>query len=83
MIFTRRSRELGFSLGQVRVLLGLASGRRMTCAKVKTLTEAHVADIRQKVKALERLERVLKVLAARCPGDEMSDCPILDALAEN
>ena len=42
LIFIRRSRELGFTLDQVRALLGLAGGRRMTCAKVKTLTEAHV-----------------------------------------
>jgi MerR family transcriptional regulator, mercuric resistance operon regulatory protein len=32
LVFIRRSRELGFSLNQVRELLGLAHGRRMTCA---------------------------------------------------
>jgi MerR family mercuric resistance operon transcriptional regulator len=55
LIFIRRSRELGFTLDQVRALLGLAGGRRMTCAKVKTLTEAHVGDIRRKVKDLSVL----------------------------
>jgi|RhiMetdeSRZDD1v2_1073273.scaffolds.fasta_scaffold78768_5 MerR family mercuric resistance operon transcriptional regulator len=81
LVFIRRARELGFSLAQVRVLLGLTGGRRLTCAKVKSITEQHIADIRRKVKDLRRLERVLNAMVARCRGDEMPNCPILDALA--
>jgi len=82
LVFIRRSRELGFSLDQVRALLGLRDGRR-TCARVKTITEQHIADIRRKLKDLKRLERVLSAMAAQCPGDEMPDCPILEALARS
>jgi len=81
LVFIRRSRQLGFSLDQVRELLGLSSGRRMTCAKVKTITEQHLADIRRRVRDLQRLERVLSGMAAQCRGDEMANCPILEALA--
>ena len=81
LVFIRRSRQLGFSLDQVRELLGLSSGRRMTCAKVKTITEQHLADIRRRVRDLQRLERVLSGMAAQCRGDEMTNCPILEALA--
>jgi MerR family transcriptional regulator, mercuric resistance operon regulatory protein len=81
LVFIRRSRALGFSLRQVRVLLGLSNGRRMTCAKVKNMTEQHIADIRRRVKDLRRLERVLRDMAAQCQGEERLDCPILDALA--
>jgi MerR family transcriptional regulator, mercuric resistance operon regulatory protein len=81
LVFIRRSRALGFSLRQVRVLLGLSNGRRMTCAKVKSMTEQHIADIRRRVKDLKRLERVLRDMAAQCQGEERLDCPILDALA--
>ena len=80
LLFIRRSRQLGFSLDQVRELLGLSSGRRMTCARVKTITEQHIADIRRRVKDLKRLERVLSELTSQCRGDEMGECPILDAL---
>lgn len=83
LIFIRRSRQLGFSLDQVRELLGLSHGRRMACAKVKTITEEHIADIRRKVRDLQRLERVLSGMAAQCRGDEMADCPILEALTHN
>jgi len=80
LAFIRRGRELGFSLDQIRDLLGLVRGHELTCADVKTLTEQHVADIRRKLKDLKKLEHVLNDLAARCHGKEVPDCPILDTL---
>lgn len=80
LTFIRRSRELGFSLDQTRDLLGLVRGHGQTCAEVKVMTEQHVAEIRNKVKDLKRLERVLNDLASRCHGNEVPDCPILEAL---
>ena len=79
--FIRRARELGFSLDEVRDLLGLARGHSLTCADVKALTEQHIAGIKRKVADLRRLERVLGQLAAQCHGNRVPDCPILEALA--
>lgn len=81
LTFIRRGRELGFTLDQVRDLLGLVRGHGLTCAEVKAMTVGHVVDIRRKVKDLKRLARVLNELAARCHGKEVPDCPILDALS--
>ena len=80
LLFVRRARELGFSLDEVRLLLELTR-RRSACAEVKSITERHIANIRQKVKELKRLELALSAMVAQCRGDEISDCPILDALA--
>jgi MerR family mercuric resistance operon transcriptional regulator len=80
LVFIRRGRQLGFTIDEIRELLGLARGQGLTCAKVKTMTEMHVAGIRSKVKDLRKLERVLKDLAARCHGREVPDCPFLEAL---
>lgn len=80
LAFIRRGRELGFSLDEIRDLLGLVRGHRLTCAEVKAMTERHIADIRRKVKDLKQLGRVLDDLAAECHGREVPDCPILDAL---
>ena len=82
LTFIRRGRELGFSLDQIRELLGLVRGNDLTCAKVKAMTEEHVADIRRKVKDLRKLERVLIELASKCSGNAVPDCPILDALSD-
>lgn len=82
LTFIRRGRELGFSLDQIRELLGLVRGHDLTCAEVKAMTEEHVTDIRRKVKDLRKLERVLTDLAAECSGKAVPDCPILDALSD-
>jgi MerR family mercuric resistance operon transcriptional regulator len=71
LTFIRRGRELG-----------LVRGHDLTCAEVKAMTEEHVTDIRRKIKDLKKLERVLTELAARCSGNAVPDCPILDALAD-
>ena len=81
LIFVRRARELGFSLGEVRALLQLTGGQRNACATVKSITEKHIAVIRQRVKELNRLERALGALVAQCRGEEIPGCPILEALA--
>jgi DNA-binding transcriptional MerR regulator len=46
LMFIRRSRALGFSLGEIRGLLGLEHGHRLTCGEVKSLTEQHITDMR-------------------------------------
>lgn len=80
LIFIRRARELGFSLKEVRALLGLGGGHDLTCGEVRALTQHHIAAIRHKVQDLKRLERILSDLAAQCKADKVPDCPILDAL---
>ena len=81
LVFVRRARELGFSLEEVRALLQLTGGRRNACAAVKSITEKHIADIRQRVRELNRLERALSTMVNQCRGGDTLDCPILDALA--
>jgi MerR family transcriptional regulator, mercuric resistance operon regulatory protein len=80
LVFIRRSRELGFSLDEIRILLGLERTHKLTCGELKALAERHVTGIRQKIRDLKKLERVLSDLAARCHGGKVPACPILDAL---
>ena len=80
LTFIRRSRELGFTLEEVRGLLRLVDGGSYTCAEVKALTLDHAAEVRRKVADLRKLERVLKEMAAECDGGEVPQCPIIDTL---
>ena len=79
--FVLRARELGFSLGDVRGLLGLGDGALRTCAEVREKTEAHLADVRAKIADLERIEAVLSRTAALCSGGDRPECPVLEAIA--
>ena len=78
--FVRRSRELGFTLDTVRNLLSHIDGGDYTCAEIKSIAVAHLADVRTKLADLKRLERGLKDMIATCDGGDVIDCPILDAL---
>ena len=78
--FIRRSRELGFTLDQVRTLLGLVDGRRYTCAQVKRITVEHLGEIHRKVADLRKIERVLKEMATQCDGGAVPKCAVIEAL---
>jgi MerR family mercuric resistance operon transcriptional regulator len=78
--FIRRSRDLGFTLEEVRGLLRMIDGHDYTCDEVKVLTLNHLQEVQQKIADLRRLERVLKTMAAECEGGNIPDCPIIDAL---
>jgi MerR family mercuric resistance operon transcriptional regulator len=80
LTFIRRSRELGFSLEEVRGLLGLVEGGH-SCGDVKAMALGHVAHIRAKIADLRRMERTLVETAARCEGGTAPDCPIVDVLS--
>ncbi|MCF8721972.1 MerR family transcriptional regulator [Nitrospina gracilis] len=78
--FIRRARALGFSLDNVRRLLTLSEGRQKSCDKVQTLAEAHLEDIRSRIRDLKAMEKVLKELVSQCTGRTAPACPILDSL---
>lgn len=79
--FVMRARELGFTLEEVRDLLALVDGGAQTCGEVQGLANAHLASVRAKIADLQRIERVLSTTVAQCTGDDVPDCPVIDALA--
>lgn len=79
--FIRRAQELGFTLKDVRELLGLSKQRDV--ARVKKAAEKKLADVEQRIAALERVRSGLSQLIGACPGHgRAQDCPILKALGE-
>ena len=80
--FIRRGRSLGFSMKQIQELLGLWSDPRRASAQVKKLAQAHAAELGQKVREMQAMQRTLEQLARHCHGDDRPACPILDDLAD-
>jgi len=83
LLFIRRSRELGFTIEEIRGLLDLVDGGNYTCGDVKTITMAHVKSIRQKIVDLKKLEKTLSNIASKCAGNTTPECPIIDALFDS
>jgi Cu(I)-responsive transcriptional regulator len=79
--FIRRARDLGFSMNEIKTLLGLWNNRRRASGDVKRLATKHIADLDAKIAGLQAMRRTLTTLARNCHGDERPGCPILDDLA--
>ena len=58
--FVRRARELGFTLDEVRALLGLAGGGHASCAEVRNLAASHLKDVRTRRTAFHRNFREIR-----------------------
>jgi MerR family mercuric resistance operon transcriptional regulator len=82
LTFIRRSRELGFSMAEIRELLALVDGGSYTCGEIKALTLDHAQSVRSKITDLQRMEKMLVEIASGCAGGTVPDCPIIDALLD-
>lgn len=81
--FIKRARGLGFSVGEVRELMGLWRDKTRTRAAVKALATRHLKALDRKIEELEAMRRSLAYLIKRCRGDERPECPILGDLADD
>lgn len=79
--FIRHSRDLGFSIEQIRQLLGLWQDRERPSRQVKALAQAHIVELDAKLAELQAMKATLEHLVHCCHGDDRPDCPILESLA--
>jgi MerR family mercuric resistance operon transcriptional regulator len=80
--FIQRARELGFPARRIRELLDLSSGTKNTRADVKSLTEAHIQEVSNRIKDLQKLKNRLSQISSHCDGSSKSakTCPIIISL---
>ena len=79
--FIRRSRDLGFSIAQIRDLLALWQDRSRASADVKRIAGGHIEELTAKMQQLQEMVMTLQHLSSHCHGDDRPDCPILERLA--
>ncbi|TDQ64084.1 Cu(I)-responsive transcriptional regulator [Maritalea mobilis] len=79
--FLQRSRSLGFTIEECRILLSLYDDESRASADVQTIAQEKIKKVDEKIAELQSLRATLKVLVKNCHGDQRPDCPILDDLA--
>lgn len=79
--FIRRARDLGFSLDQIRALLGLADNKDNSCATVDAIARDHLASVERKIADLQALGGELSAMLAQCSRGTVADCHIIEALS--
>ena len=80
--FVRHARELGFEVAAVRELLTMSEQPDRPCAEVDGIARRHVEDINRRIARLVALRRELQRSLDACGGGRVSDCRVIEALAD-
>ncbi len=81
--FIRHSRELGFSLDQIRQILFLSDNPNHTCSEVDQITNRHLEEVESKIERLQSLQKELKRMISQCRGKRVADCHIIEVLSDH
>jgi MerR family transcriptional regulator, copper efflux regulator len=79
--FIRRTKELGFTLSEIKELLALWFDTNTQCMHFRKRAETKIVDINQKIRLLQKMKRSLQKLMKQCESrDSIEDCPLLQGL---
>jgi MerR family gold-responsive transcriptional activator of gol and ges genes len=76
--FIGRARKLGFSIVEIRELLGLWRDAGRPSREVRRIAAAHLADLEARIAEMQALAATLRKLVRACHGDDRPECPILE-----
>ena len=78
--FIKRAQGLGFSLDEVKLLLGLSVGRH--CTETRMLAEKKMRMVEEKLANLRAIKKALSGLIGACgTGQSGRGCPIIESLS--
>lgn len=81
--FIKRAKAVGFTLAEIRTLIGLADGRISRCTDVRRFVEEKLARVREQLTHLTAIEIGLHQLVGRCERSEtVGDCLALRSLLD-
>src|SRR3546814_10057543 len=74
--FIKRSRDLGFTLDQVRALLRLSDDPRGSCAEADQIAAVHIAEIDRKLADLTALRSEIAQWGDTCKASIVAECKV-------
>ena len=80
--FIRHSRDLGFSIENIRALLELSQHPENPCSDAHSIAVQHLKDVQDRIVRLRRLERELKRIS-KCQSGNIADCAVIETLADH
>ena len=81
--FLRHARDLGFSLDATRELLDLADHPERPCDRADVIARRHLADVESRIARLEGLRRELIRMVDGCAVGAVSECRVIEILADH
>lgn len=83
LTFIRHSRELGFSLNDIRALLDLSDAPEKPCSEADAIAAHHLEKVRSRIVRLKALEGELMRMISACSGNKVADCRVIEALSDH
>jgi DNA-binding transcriptional MerR regulator len=81
--FVRHSRELGFTIEEIRSLLDLSDHPERDCGDADRIATGHLMQVEGKIAQLEALRDELTRIVGRCRGGIAADCRVIEALGNH
>ena len=82
--FIAHSRDLGFSLNQIRELLDLADDPNSSCDQANSIAQQHLADIKSRITRLRALQKELSNMVHVCAANgTIVNCRVIETLADH
>ena len=82
--FVRRMQGLGFSLQEIKELMGVRADRTHACSAVREFLKTKLADVTVRIRELQQLESELNADLRKCnralkqQGGKTCGCPVLE-----
>ena len=80
--FIRHSRDLGFSIEDIKELLELSQHPEKPCHDAHGIAVQHLKNVQDRIAKLRRLEREL-TRVSKCDADSMAECAVIETLADH
>ena len=80
--FIRNGRRLGFSVDEIRSLMGLAQNPDQDCGAASAIAAQHLKDAEERLAQLAVLRDELAMLSQSCTKARMADCRIMKAIGK-
>lgn len=81
--FIRHSRDLGFSLDQIREILAISDNKNHSCQQVNDIAFNHLKEVDSKIKRLQGMKNELNRMINDCNGNRIADCKIIEVLSDH
>ena len=83
LALVRHSRDLGFTIEEIRSLLDLSDEPARDCSEADRIASAHLEQVEEKIAQLTLLRDELTRIVGRCRGGIAADCRVIKALGDH
>ena len=80
LLFIRKAKSLGFSLGEIKTLLAISTETEADCEDIQAMAREKMSDIDRQIADLAVMKNMLSKLIDVCPGKgrPLDECSILE-----